>query len=175
MPKSREEKSALVEALREKFSRAEAMVLADYRGLNVAEVNDLRRKLRAAQVEFAVVKNTLAWLVARDMGLEDLRPYLEGPTAIAFGMKDPAATAKGVADFVKDTKKMEIKAGVLNGKVISLDEIKALAELPPREVLLAQVLGCLRAPLAGMASVLQAPLRGFATAVDALHRQRASS
>ncbi len=175
MAKSRAEKAGVLEALRERFSKAESMVLADYRGLDVAEMTELRRKLRESQVEFAVVKNTLAWRVARDLGLEDLRPHLEGPTAIAFGMKDAVAPAKGITNFIKDKKKLEIKAGVLNGKVINLDEVKALAELPSREVLLAKALGCLRAPLAGLATVLQAPLRGFVTAVDALRREREGS
>lgn len=175
MPKTREKKAAIVEELREKFQNAQSVVLTDFRGINVEEITELRRKLRESQVDFVVAKNTLTWLVARDMGLDGLKAHLTGPTAIAFGMKDAVAPAKVISDFIKEKKKMEIKAGVLSGKVISLDEVKALADLPPREILLAKLLGCIQAPLVNMASVLQAPLRGFATAVDALRQKQAGA
>lgn len=174
MPKTREEKTRMLEEIRERLSRSQSAVLTDYRGLTVEEISDLRRKLRDKGVEFVVVKNTLAWIAARDLGLEGLRPHLDGPTAIAFGVADPVAPAKGVLDFIDEKKKMEVKAGVLAGKVISLEEIKSLAKLPSRTELLARVLGCLQSPLVGLASCLQAPLRGFATAVDALREKQAA-
>ncbi len=173
MPKSRQEKARMLEDIRGKFSGAQTAVLADYRGLTVAEVSELRRRLKEKGVDFVVVKNTLAWIAAKEMGLDGLRPFLEGPTAIAFGMEDPAAAAKGVLDFIEDKKKMTVKAGVLDGKVIDLEAVKALAKLPSRAELLARVLGCLQGPLAGLASCLQAPLRGFTTAVDAVREKRA--
>lgn len=175
MPKSREAKSAMVAELKEKFSQAQSLVLADYRGVTVEEVSSLRRKLSESGVEFKVVKNTLAGIVARDLGLGELDRFLEGPTAIAFGLNDPIAPAKGLLDFIEERKKMGIKGGVLNGKVIDLADVKSLARLPSRNELLARVLGVMQAPLAGLAGCLQAPLRGFATAVDALQRKQADA
>ncbi len=175
MPKSRSEKERLLAEVREKLSRAQAAVLADYRGLTVAEMDELRRRLREKGVEFRVVKNTLTWLAARDLGLEALKPHLEGPTAIAFGYDDPVAAAKGILDFADETKKMSVKAGVLEGRVIGLDDLKALARLPSRAELLARVLGGLRAPLVNMASCLQAPLRGLVVAVEALRAKQAEA
>lgn len=172
MPKSREAKGAMVKELREKFAQAQSLVLTDYRGVTVEEVSALRRKLRESGVDFKVVKNTLAGIAARDAGLEDLDRLLEGPTAIAFGADDPVAPAKGLLDFIEERKKMEIKGGVLNGKVIDLVAVKALARLPSRTELLARVLGVMQAPLAGFAGCLEAPLRGFANAVEALQRKQ---
>lgn len=165
----------MLEDLRGKLSGAQSAVLTDYRGLTVAEVSELRRRLQEKGVEFVVVKNTLAWIAAKELGLEGLRPFLEGPTAIAFGREDPVAPAKGILDFIDDKKKMDVKAGVLQGKVIGLDEVKSLAKLPSRTELLSRLLGCLQGPMVGLASCLQAPLRGFATAVDALREKQAAS
>ncbi len=175
MPKTREEKAQELADLRDKMARAQAMVLTSYQGLNVAEISDLRRRLREARVEFKVVKNTLARLVANELGLAELDPHLTGPTAIAFGLDDPVAPAKGIAEYVRDQKKLEIKVGVLNGKVIGVATVQALAELPPKNELLAKVLGAVQSPLVGLASVLNAPLRGFITAVAALRDQRQAS
>ncbi len=169
----RPEKEQFVAELAEKLQRARAFILTDYRGLNVEEMNQLRRQLRDAGVEYRVVKNTLTSLAVQQMGLaEALQEYLEGPTAIAFGYEDAVAPAKGIADFAKAHDDLEIKVGVLGGKVISLEEVRALAELPSREELLAQVARAFLAPVQGMANVLSAPLRGFATCVDALRQQR---
>lgn len=175
MPKSRREKAEILEQVRHRLARCQGAVLTDYRGLTVAEMEDLRRRLREKGVEFAVVKNSLAWIAAREMGLDALKPHLEGPTAIAFGSDDPVAAAKGVVDFVEENKKMAIKAGILEGRVITLEEVKRLARLPSRAELLARVLGGLRAPLVGLAGCLQAPLRGFATAVEGLRAKRAEA
>lgn len=172
VPKSREEKAQELAELRDKMGRAQAMVLTSYNGLTVAEISELRNRLRESRVEFRVVKNTLARLVAKELGLDGLSPHLEGPTAIAFGLDDPVAPAKGIADFVRDQKKMEIKAGVLEGRIIGVDTVQALAELPPKQELLAKVLGAVQSPLVGLASVLNAPLRGFVTALAALRDRR---
>lgn len=172
MPKNKSEKEVLIQELKQKFGGAKAAVLADYRGLNVAEATKLRRRLREAGCEFKVAKNTLASLAASQLGLEGLDPYLEGPIAIAFGT-DPVAPAKVLSDFIRETKKMEIKAGVLEGKVIDAKGVKALADLPPREVLLAKVLGGMQTPLYGFAGVLQGTLRSFVYALEAVRKQRA--
>lgn len=172
MPISKAEKEIIVEELKEKFENSTVAILADYRGLNVAEATRLRRRLRDAGCEFKVAKNTLVGLVAKQHGLDELTPYLEGPVGIAFG-SDPVAPAKVLSDFIREAKKMEIKAGVLEGKVIDAKAIKALADLPSREVLLAKVLGGMQAPLYGFAGVLSGTLRSFVYALEAVRKQQA--
>lgn len=172
MPITRAEKEAILQELKVKFEESKAAVLADYRGLNVTEATKLRRRLREAGCELKVAKNTLASLAAKQLGLEGLDPYLEGQIAIAFG-KDPVAPAKVLSEFIRETKKMEIKAGILEGNVIDAKGVKELADLPSREVLLAKVLGGMQAPLYGFASVLQGTLRSFVYALEAVRKQRA--
>lgn len=169
---SRGEKEAQVSEIRDKLARANAAILADYRGLNVGQVTRLRRKLREAGVEYRVMKNTLIRLAARDVGLAGMEPYLQGPTAIALGYGDPVVPAKILSEFARDNKQLEIKAGVLQGRLIDAGGVKALADLPTREVILSRVLGGMRAPLAGMANVLVGPIRGFVYAVEALRKQK---
>ena len=132
-----EEKSQVVSEIKEKFQQASGIVLADYRGLTVAQVTQLRAQLRLAGVEFRVMKNTLVRRAAGELGVEGLDSYLKGPTALAF-CADPVAPAKVLLEFAKVNKlnKFQIKAGVLDGKVIGPEEVKALAALPSREVLL---------------------------------------
>lgn len=172
VPITRAEKEAIIQELKEKFKEARVAVLADYRGLNVAEATRLRRRLREAGCEFKVAKNTLTGLAARQAGLEGLDPYLEGPIAIAFGV-DPVAPAKVLSDFIRETRKMEIKAGVLEGTIIDARRVRDLADLPPREVLLARVLGGMQAPLYGFAGALQGTLRKFIYALEAIRKQKA--
>lgn len=164
-----EEKAQLVAEIREKFNKSTGVVLADYRGLTVAQVTRLRAELRQAGVEYRVLKNTLVRRAANEVGVQGLDPYLEGPTALAFSA-DPVAPAKVLSEFAKTNKNFQIKAGVVEGKVVGPDGVKALADLPPREVLLAQVLRGMQAPLAGMANVLQGPIRKFAYALEALRK-----
>lgn len=173
MPITRAEKETILQELKEKIEGSKSMILADYRGLNVGEVTKLRRRMREAGCEFKVAKNTLTALAAKQIGLEGLDTYLEGQVAIAFGKADPVAPAKVLSEFIRETKKMELKAGVLEGRVIDAKEVKALADLPPRDVLLAKVLGGMQTPLYGFASVLQGTLRGFVYALEAVRKQRA--
>ncbi|MFX4263033.1 50S ribosomal protein L10 [Pelotomaculum propionicicum] len=172
MPKNKSEKESVVLEIKEKFETSKAAVLADYRGLNVAESTKLRRRLREAGCEFKIAKNTLASLAAGQVGLEDLKPFLEGQVAIAFGT-DPVAPAKILSEFIREIKKMEIKAGVLEGKVIDARGVKSLADLPPREVLLAKVLGGMQAPMYGFAGVLQGTLRSLVYTLEAVRKVRA--
>ncbi|HWJ03077.1 MAG TPA: 50S ribosomal protein L10 [Verrucomicrobiae bacterium] len=164
-----EVKSQVVAEVKEKFSQAKGVVLTDYRGLTVAQVTKLRSQLREAGVEYKVIKNTLVKRAAHEIGVTGLDAYLEGPTAVAFGV-DPVAPAKVLTEFAKANKDLEIKAGMVEGKVIGLDGIKALAELPSREVLLAQVLGALQSPLVGMANVLQGPIRKLGYALEEVRK-----
>lgn len=172
MPKSKSEKESVVLEIKEKFESSQSAVLADYRGLNVAESTRLRRRLRDAGCEFKIAKNTLASLAAAQVGLEELKPFLEGQVAIAFGA-DPVAPAKILSEFIREIKKMEIKAGVLEGKVIDARGVKELADLPSREVLLAKVLGGMQTPLYGFASVLQGTLRSLVYTLEAVRKVRA--
>lgn len=170
-----EEKAQVVSEIKEKFQQASGVVLADYRGMTVAQVTQLRTQLRNAGVEYKVLKNTLVSRAASEIGVEGLDQYLEGPTALAFSA-DPVAPAKILLEFAKANKlkSLTVKAGVLEGKVIGADGVKALAELPSREVLLAMVLRGMQAPLAGMANVLQGPIRKMGYALEEVRKLKAA-
>lgn len=168
---AREEKQLVVKELSEKLRQAKGTVLADYRGLNVEKVTDLRNKLRAAGIEYKVVKNTLLKLAADEAGIEGLEPYLEGPTALAMSV-DPVAPAKVLSEWIKANKMLELKGGIVEGKVIDQSGVTGLADLPPREVLLAMVVGAIGAPISGMVNVLHGPLRKLVYAVDAVAKQK---
>lgn len=170
---ARPEKEATVSEVQQKFAVSKSVVLADYRGLNVGEVTELRKKLREAGVDYKVVKNTLTSRAAKAANIDGLDQFLSGPTALAFGLNDVVVPAKILADFAKEHKKLEIKGGVLEGKVIDLDAVKALASLPSREALLGQVAGMLQAPMRGLVTVLSGPLRNLTYAVEAVRKQKA--
>lgn len=172
MTKTRQVKAEDLAEIKSKLASVQSAFLTDFRGLNVEEVTDLRRKLHENNVDFKVVKNTLVSIAAREVGLHGLEPYLQGPTAIAYGVDDPAVAAKGLMDFIKNRKKLEVKAGILNGRIITPEDVKVLADLPPRPELLAKLAGCMQSPMVGFARVLQAQLRSFVFAVAALQRQK---
>ena len=150
------EKKQAVAQMVEKLQNAQAGVFVDYIGLTVSEDTDLRNKLRAAGVEYKVVKNTLTRFAAKEVGYDELDPILNGPTSLAISYDDPIAPAKVIAEFAKSNDKIEIKSGFLDGKVISLDEIKTLASTPSKDVLLAKLMGSLNSPVSSLARVLQA-------------------
>ncbi len=152
-------KKAEVESIVEALKGAATGVLVDYRGLSVEEDTQLRNKLREAGVKYFVVKNTLLRLAANQVGLEDLDSILHGPTALAIS-DDPVAPAKVIADFAKDNDKMEIKSGFMDGKVMTLDEIKALAKTPSKETLIAKMMGSLNSPISGLARLLSTIVDG---------------
>ncbi|CEH28400.1 50S ribosomal protein L10 [Aneurinibacillus migulanus] len=157
----REEKVQIVNEIVEKLQNSKGTVVTDYRGLNVAQVTELRKKCREAGVEFKVYKNTMTRRATAEAGLSELDAALTGPTAIAFSSEDEIAAAKVLSDFAKANEALEIKGGVMEGKVLSVDEVKAIASLPNREGLLSMLL-----------SVLQAPIRNFALAVKAVGDQK---
>lgn len=157
----REEKIQVVEEIADRLTRSKGTIVTDYRGLNVAEVTELRKQLREAGVEYQVLKNTLTRRAADKVQLSDLHPYLTGPTAVAFGYDDPVTPAKILNDFAKKHKALELKGGILEGRVISAEEVTNLATLPSREGLLSMLL-----------SVLQAPMRNFAYAVKQVADQK---
>jgi len=169
---SLEIKKQVVAETKDRFDRAQSVVIVDYRGLNVSEITDLRAQLRAAGVEMKVVKNTLVKRVAENLGFAELNQYLEGQTAGVYSIQDPVSGPKILAEFAKTHKQLEIKAAVLESKVIDAQGVKTLADLPSREVLLAQVLAGIQGPLSGMANVLQGPLLKFVYAVEAVRKEK---
>ena len=151
-----EQKKAVVAELIEKLKAAQAGVLVDYRGLTVEEDTKLRAQLREAGVEYKVVKNTLTRFAIKEVGYEEMDDQLNGPTSLAISADDPIAPAKIISDFAKTNENLTIKAGFLDGKVISLDEIKTLASTPSKEVLIAKIMGSLNSPISALARTLQA-------------------
>lgn len=170
-----QQKKEAVRELKEKITAAKALVLADYRGLTVEQDTELRRALRKAGVEYRVVKNTLTRFAAKESGLEGLEPFLEGPTAIALSDTDPVAPAKVLSEYAKKYEKLELKVGVVEGKIVDVNGIKALADLPPKEVLIAKVLGGFNAPIAGLVNVLNGNIRGLVVALNAIREQKESA
>ena len=161
MPKARkEQKAEQVELLTEKLKKAKVAVLTDYRGLTVKQMQDLRGKLRTGNVEYRVVKNTLARRAADAAGYKDLESELKGPVAIAFGYDDLSLPPRLINEFVRTTRlKLEVVGGVVEGRVFNRDQIKQLADLPSREVLLAQLLGTLQSPVAQLVGIMQTPVQ----------------
>ena len=172
---ARPEKVAVVQEIQERLSKAQGAILTDYRGLTAGDMTVLRKQLRDAGVEYKVLKNTLAILAAEELGMQDLVPLLNGPTAFAFGYDDPVAPAKILSEFAKKSKNLEIKGGILEGKVLDPEGVKNLADLPSREVLLSRVLRGMQAPIAGMVNVLQGNIRNLVYAVEAVRKQKEAS
>ena len=170
---ARPEKEKTVQELTEKFKKAKAVYLTDFTGLDVIRTTELRKKLREQSVEYLVVKNTLAQLAAKNAGYDMLLDYLTGPTGMAFGVTDPIIPAKVLMDFIKDdTIKLSVKVGVVEGKMVTPKEVKQLALLPTRDVLLSQILAGFQAPIAGFVGVLGGILQKFVGTVDAIAKQR---
>ncbi|OSM02440.1 50S ribosomal protein L10 [Magnetofaba australis] len=165
------EKSSVIEEVKETFSQSSVALVAHYRGLSVAEMTELRVKMRDAGAELRVVKNTLARRAASEAGIENLNEFLVGPTSIAT-CSDPVAPAKVFSEFAKDHKKLEILGGVLDGERIDPAGIERLAKLPPKEVLVAQLLGVMNGPIRGFATVLNAIPSGFVRALDQIRQQK---
>ena len=167
-----EAKQAIVQEIADKMKNAQGTVVVDYRGINVEEVTELRKKARENNIDYKVYKNSMMRFAAKEAGVEGLLDVLVGPTAIAFCEDDPVAPAKLINDFAGEHKALEIKAGVVEGKVLDVAGVKELAELPPREVLVAKVLGGLNAPISGFANVLNANLKGLVVALNAIAEQK---
>jgi len=169
LPKARkEQKAEQVELLTEKLKKAKVAVLTDYRGLTVKQMQDLRGKLRTGNVEYRVVKNTLARRAADAAGYKDLESELKGPVAIAFGYDDLSLPPRLINEFVRTTRlKVEVVGGVVEGRVFNRDQIKQLADLPSREVLLAQLLGTLQSQVAQLVGIMQTPVQQLIGVLDA--------
>ncbi|HEU5140681.1 MAG TPA: 50S ribosomal protein L10 [Bacillales bacterium] len=156
-----EKKKAIVSEITDKFRDSKSTVVVDYRGLDVADITELRKQLREAGIDFKVYKNTMMRRATAELDLTELDEQLVGPTAVAFGNEDVVAPAKILNNFAKEHEELEIKSGVIEGEVASVEHIKTLAELPSREGLLSM-----------LCSVLQAPIRNFALATKAVADQK---
>ncbi|WP_163195121.1 50S ribosomal protein L10 [Clostridium thermarum] len=154
--KNRVIKEAKVAEIKEKLSKAQGVVLANYQGLTVEEDTELRKKLREAGVEYKVYKNTMVTLAAKEVGLDGVISYLEGPVSMAFSYDDATAPARVLNDFAKDHKKLELKAGIVENQIYGAEQIKAIASIPSREVLISKLLGSFKAPLSNLAYLLNA-------------------
>jgi large subunit ribosomal protein L10 len=172
MDNPRAEKVAVVSEVRARLDQADAAILTEYRGLTVKELATLRRSLRQVGGEYRVYKNTLVRFAVRDLGLEELDSLLTGPTAIAFVDGDAASVAKALRDYARTNPRLVLKGGVLGSNVLSAADTTALADLPPRDVVLSRLAGALAAPLQQFAGLLQAVPRNLAYGLQALIDQR---
>jgi large subunit ribosomal protein L10 len=167
------QKAQFTDELQAKLADASAFYLTDFTGMTVKQMTRFRRRLREQGVDYVVVKNTLAQRAVTALDMPDIAGFFTGPTGVVIGREDPVAAAKALTDFVKEfDNKPAIKAGVVERKEIQPDDIRKLADLPPREVLLAQLAGGLQAPMARLAGGMQNLVAGLARAVDALRQQR---
>lgn len=173
MGASREKKQQIVAEFKDKLSKAQTVIFTSFSGLTVEDETVLRRKFKEANSEYKVYKNTLMTIAARELGYgDDLIKYFEGPTSVAFGYEDPVAPAKILTEFMKDHKGLELKVGIVNGKIVSPQEIEALAKLPSREELLAKALGSMKAPIANLVFVLSGTLRSLVYALNAIKEKK---
>jgi large subunit ribosomal protein L10 len=169
---NREEKRKIADDLQARFTKSKVVILTDYKGLDVAKINELRRKLRESDTEFKVVKNTLLIRASENTGVSLIKDSFKGPSAIALNYDDPVAPAKVLTEFAKENKALEIKVGVMNGKEIDLDSIKSLATLPSREILLGQVLSAMSGVTTGFVRALNdIPVR-FLNVLQAIKEQK---
>lgn len=170
----KEKKVESVRKLHEDIANSIAFLLTDYRGLSVSEITALRRSLRDTGAEYRVVKNTLFQLAAEDLGESGLVEFLEGPTAVAFVHKDAIATAKALVEFMRVHKSLSIKGGYLEGSVFGGEQIQALSKVPPREVLVSQLMGALQSPMAGLVGTLQGVMSEFVYTLQAVADKKAA-
>ncbi|HZO79030.1 MAG TPA: 50S ribosomal protein L10 [Solirubrobacteraceae bacterium] len=159
---NRDQKAAVVEDIARQLEAADAIFAVDYRGLSVPQAADLRARLHDAGATFRVVKNSLTERATEQAGAEQLKPLLEGPTALALVEGDAALAAKALNDTARTLRMLEFKGGIMNGTALSAEEIRAIARLPAREVLHAQLVGAVASPLAGLARTLNALIAGVA-------------
>lgn len=171
---NRTEKEQVVQELAQRLAVTQAAFLADYRGINVEQATALRRELTQAGVEYRVVKNKLLKLAAQGTPAEDLQAFCAGPTAIALSGDDPVAPAKILSKFAKNIEAFELKAGVLSGKLMTVAEISALADLPSREELLAKALSSMNAPVSNFVGTLAAIPRSFVQVLNAIGQSKAA-
>lgn len=166
-------KARIIDDIVQRLGRAQAFFLTDFRGLDVATMTRLRRRVKESQADYLVAKNTLIKRALAQTGKDgSLDSLLQGPTALCFAYGDPVAAAKALNDLVKETRILAIKGGWLQGRALTASDVEALAQLPPREVLVAQVLGTMQAPLAGLVTVLAGPVRKLVVVLDQIRQKK---
>ncbi|MDM8542229.1 50S ribosomal protein L10 [Desulfococcaceae bacterium HSG9] len=170
-----EQKKNIVAAMHAKFTKAQIVILTDYKGLNVTTMNALRRKLREGGVEYRVVKNSLLIRASENTDVAVIKDYFKGPSGVAYCEDDPVAPAKILMAFAKENKALEIKTGVMNGKVLDHADIKALSALPPRDILLGQVLSAMNGVPSALVRVLSGVTSQFLNVLTAIKEQKESA
>jgi len=171
---NREQKAKQIDEIKESFARARAAFIADYRGLKAFELTEFRKSLKDNSNEFRIVRNTLAKRAIAGTDFEQIKDQFTGTTAVVFSYEDAAGAAKTLSEFAKKQPKLELRSAILGTQVIGIEEIKALAELPSRDELLAKVLGSLNAPMSGLVGVLSGVPRAFVCALAAVRDQKAA-
>jgi large subunit ribosomal protein L10 len=161
------QKAATIDELTDQLSRAKLTIVADYRGLGVGDLQGLRGNLRPLNAEFRVAKNTLTRFAAERAGIEGMAPLLEGPTALVLAYDDPVQTSKVVSDFVRTSRILTVRGGVMGQRLVTAPDIDAIATLPPREVLLGKLVGLLASPMARTVGVLSGPIRSLPYVLNA--------
>ena len=167
-------KSEKIDAMKAKFEKAQVAVVTEYKGYSVEEITNLRRNLQKEGGDYTVTKNTLAKIAIKGTEFEALADLCKGPVAVAFGFEDQVSPAKIVSKFIKDTKKGEILGAVLDGKLLSVEETKALANLPSKEELYAKMLGSINSPASGIANSVNAVMAQLTRAMAAVRDQKAA-
>lgn len=161
-------KEVEVKELAEKFTKAKGIIFTDFQGLNVADTTEFRKKLNKAKIEYKVIKNNIINRALKEVKLSDLQEFINGPTGVVISYDNPVISAKLVKDFRTDHDGLKIRAGILEGKGIDIIKIKFLADLPPKEILIAKVVGGIKAPLYNLVFVLKASLSKLVYALNAL-------
>ena len=159
-------KEQVVSNLKESFSKTLFAVATDYRGMSVSEITDLRKRLKESNADYKIAKNTLIKLAIKDTNLTELEKHLEGPTAVLIGYGEPTDCAKTFVEFIKEVEKGDVKGAILDGKLLSKEQIKVFASLPSKKVLLGQIAGLLVAPTAGIAGAFESLIRDIALLVE---------
>ena len=167
-------KNDKVALIKEKIDKAQVVIISEYKGLSVEEITKLRRALQKDGGDLMVTKNTLAKIAIKDTPYEVMAETLKGPIALAFGFEDQVAPAKALSQFIKDTKKGEILGAVLDGKLMSASEAKALATLPSKEEIYAKMLGCINSPASGITNSVNAVMSSLVRAIAAVRDQKAA-
>ena len=166
-------KNTKVEEIKEIISKAKVAIVSDYRGLSVAEITNLRRRLQKEDGDYTIVKNTLAKIAIKDTQFEGLEEFLKGPSGIAFGFGDEVAPAKVILKYLKEAKKTnEVKGGVLDGKIISANDVKAISNLPSKPELIAKIMGSLSSPAQGLTNTVNGVARALVYAMEEVRKQK---
>ena len=169
------QKESIVEEIKERLTGSEGILMADYRGLTVKEMQELRTKVRDAGADLKIYKNRLTQIALRELAMPSLDEYLNGPTALVFVADDPVAPAKALQDFAKLHQALEVKGGLVQNQVVDAASVKAIASLPSREELIAKVMGLLLSPIRGFMGMANAPASAFARTLQAVADQKAAA